>query len=27
VFHQSEGLLLGTKKAYPKYEKTAVTPK
>ncbi len=27
VFQQSEPLLLGTEKAYPKYEKTAVTPK
>jgi hypothetical protein len=27
VFQQSEKLLLGTKKAYPKYEKTALTPK
>ncbi len=27
VFHKSEALLLGTEKAYPKYEKTAVTPK
>jgi hypothetical protein len=27
VSQQSEALLLGTEKAYPKYEKTAVTPK